>query len=94
MIGLYLTGFENMMSGSSNMMWGSGASLGSGGILFLLLAILAVVFWLLMLMDCLRMPDSKFPAKGKNDKVIWTMTILWLSLVGAILYWLMVKREQ
>jgi len=94
MIGLYLTGFENMMSGSSNMMWGSGASLGSGGILFLLLAILAVVFWLLMLMDCLRMPDSKFPAKGKNDKVIWTMTILWLSLIGAILYWLMVKREQ
>lgn len=96
MIGLFnLGGFDNMMGGSSTRMWNfDGASLGAGGLLFVLLAAAAIIFWLWMLMDCLKMPDSKFPAKGKNDKVIWTITILWLSLIGAILYWLMVKKEQ
>jgi len=93
MIGLYLGGFENMMGGSSDMMWGAGSSPAVGGA-FLIIAAAALLFYLLMLVDCLRMPDNKFPSKGKNDKVIWTITILWLSLVGAILYWLMVKRES
>ncbi len=84
-------GLFNMM-GFSNDMWGLWGMPALGGA-FLLLAAVAIVFWLWMLVDCLKMPDNKFPAKGKNDKVIWAITILWLSLIGAILYWLMVKKE-
>jgi len=94
MIGLFnLGGFEGMMGDPSEIMWGAGSSPAVGGI-FLVIAAAALLFYLSMLVDCLRMPDNKFPAKGKNDKLIWAITILWLSLIGAILYWLMVKKNS
>lgn len=58
------------------------------------LALLAAVFWLWMLVDCLQRPDKKFPAKGKNDKLIWVIVIVLTFIVGAILYYFLVKSRQ
>ena len=63
-----------------------------------LLAIAAVVFSIVMLIDCLKRPASKFAypltKNGEYDKLIWAAAIL-LSLsfycAGAIVYFFVVK---
>jgi hypothetical protein len=66
-----------------------------------LLAIVGVVFSIIMLIDCLKRPKSKFyhplTKDGEYDKLIWAAAIL-LSLsfyfVGAIAYFFVIKRGK
>jgi hypothetical protein len=67
--------------------------------LWSVLAVLGVIFSVIMLIDCLRRPASKFynplTHEGKYDKLIWAAAIaLSLSLycVGAIVYFFVIKR--
>ncbi len=65
------------------------------------LAILGVIFSVIMLIDCLKRPTSKFyqplTKEGEYDKLIWAAAIL-LSLgfyfVGAIVYFFVIKRAK
>jgi len=65
------------------------------------IAILGVVFTLIMLIDCLKRPASKFynplTKEGEYDKLIWAAAIL-LSLsfycVGAIAYYFVIKKAK
>jgi uncharacterized BrkB/YihY/UPF0761 family membrane protein len=65
------------------------------------LAIVGVIFSLVMLIDCLKRPASKFyhplTKEGEYDKLIWAAAIL-LSLsfyfLGAIAYFFVVKRAK
>jgi uncharacterized BrkB/YihY/UPF0761 family membrane protein len=65
------------------------------------LAILGVIFSVIMLIDCLKRPRSKFyqplTKEGEYDKLIWAAAIL-LSLsfyfVGAIVYFFVIKRGK
>jgi hypothetical protein len=65
------------------------------------LAVLGVIFSLIMLIDCLKRPTSKFnhplSHEGKYDKLIWAAAIA-LSLsfycVGAIAYFFVIKRAK
>jgi len=65
------------------------------------LAILGVIFSVIMLIDCLKRPRSKFyqplTKEGEYDKLIWAAAIL-LSLsfyfVGAIVYFFVIKRAK
>jgi formate-dependent nitrite reductase membrane component NrfD len=65
------------------------------------LAVLGVIFSLIMLIDCLKRPASKFhnplTNEGKYDKLIWAAGIA-LSLsfycVGAIVYFFVIKRAK
>ena len=65
------------------------------------LAVLGVVFSIIMLIDCLKRPASKFyhplTHEGKYDKLIWAGAIA-LSLsfycVGAIAYFFVIKRAK
>jgi len=60
------------------------------GSLFLsLIAIAGLIFWILMLIDCLQ---RKF--ENSTEKIIWVVVIIALSLLGAILYWAMVKNKK
>ena len=69
--------------------------------LWIVLAILGVIFSLIMLIDCLKRPASKFnnplTHEGKYDKLIWATAIA-LSLsfycVGAIAYFFVIKRAK
>jgi hypothetical protein len=65
------------------------------------LAILGVIFSVIMLIDCLKRPTSKFyqplTKEGEYDKLIWAAAIV-LSLsfyfVGAIVYFFVIKRAK
>lgn len=71
------------------------------GVLSALLVIAGVVFSIVMLIDCLKRPESKFYyplTKGAEyDRLIWAGAIL-LSLgcyfVGAIVYFFVVQRAK
>ncbi|MFK7911623.1 MAG: PLDc N-terminal domain-containing protein [Akkermansiaceae bacterium] len=44
-------------------------------------ALLSIVFWIWMLVDCI----SKEPEQG-NDKVVWVIVIALLGALGALIY--------
>ncbi len=52
-------------------------------------AIISLVFWVLMLIDCAK---RKF--KNDNDKVIWILIIVFLHWIGALVYYFAVKRQD
>lgn len=53
------------------------------------LVILAVLFWLWVLLDCVM----KEPSEG-NDKIVWTLLIVFLPWIGAILYYFVRRPER
>jgi len=82
------------------MCWPMGPVPGAG-ILVGLLAIAGAIFSLVMLIDCLKRPRSKFlnplTKDGEYDKLIWTAAIvasLWFYFLGAIIYFFVVKRAK
>jgi len=56
---------------------------------FLAIAILAFVFWILMLVDC-----AKRNFKNENDKIVWILVIVLAGIIGAIIYYFVVKRDD
>ena len=72
-----------------------------GNVLAGLLFIAGVVLSLVMLIDCLKRPASKFPTpltkKGEYDKLIWAGAIvasLWFYCIGAIVYFFVVMKAK
>lgn len=53
------------------------------------IAILATVFWIWMIVDCAR---RNF--KNDNDKILWILVIVLAGIIGAIIYYFVVKFEQ
>ncbi len=49
----------------------------------------AVIFWVLMLIDCATKPDKK--VKKYGGKIVWILIIVLLGLLGAIIYYFAVK---
>jgi hypothetical protein len=50
----------------------------------------ALLFWLftfalIPLLDLMSRPESFFP--GRHDKLVWGFFLLFMNLLGAILYW-------
>ena len=56
--------------------------------LFIPLGVLAMVFWISMLIDC----AVEEPSRG-NDKVVWIIIIVFTQLIGAAIY-LLVRRPK
>ena len=54
----------------------------------LVVVLVATVFWIWMLIDCL----TQEPSEG-NDKLIWTLVIIFTHGVGALIY-LLVRRPE
>jgi len=67
--------------------------LGIIGMIFGLLAtavsIIAFVFWILMLVDCIK---RKF--KDDIEKIVWILVIIFTNIVGALIYYFIVKRNK
>jgi len=53
------------------------------------LAVLATIFWMWVLIDCI----TKEPSEG-NDKVAWTIFIIFVPLFGALLYYFIRRPER
>ena len=55
----------------------------------LAITVLYFVFWIWMLIDCLKYE----PSEG-NDKVIWAIVIILLQALGALLYYIVRRPER
>jgi len=51
-------------------------------IIGLILFVLATIFWIRMLIDCV-----KNPALSDTQKIIWVLIILFSHLLGALIYY-------
>ena len=69
---------------------GTGGAIFAGGffIVFLTIFIAASVFWLWMLVDCL------ISNKDGTEKVIWVLVILFLHILGALLYFFLARGKR
>jgi len=56
---------------------------------FLLIAVIATIFWIWMLVDCVtREPDTG------STRLIWVIIIIFTSVLGAILYFVIRRPER
>jgi O-antigen/teichoic acid export membrane protein len=53
------------------------------------IATLALIFWLWVVVDCLR----KEPSEG-NEKVAWVLFILLVPVIGALVYYFIRRPER
>lgn len=91
-----LQGFSKILNlATANMQAASGAV---GITLFLILlifllsiglAIFLFVFWILMLIDCVKRDFKK-----ENDKIVWILIVALLHWLGATIYYFVVKRKS
>jgi hypothetical protein len=58
------------------------------GLFFLLLAIAAFIFWIWMLVDCIK--NTRL---GETEKVVWVLVIIFLHALGALIY-LLAGRDR
>lgn len=56
---------------------------------FAIFCIVVFLFWLWMLIDCAK---RDFPKP--NDKVVWILVIIFIQIVGATIYYFMIKRKR
>jgi len=89
-----------MFTGCRIPYWPMAPLLGAG-MLVVMLAIAGVIFSLVMIIDCLKRPASKFyhplTKQGQYDKLIWAVAIvlsLWFYFLGAIVYLFVVKTAK
>lgn len=61
--------------------------------IFALVMLGLLVLWVLMLIDCIKRPDDKFPNPSDNTKVIWIVLLVLFSYLAAIFYYFMVKKK-
>ena len=53
------------------------------------LAIFSFVFWILMIVDI-----AKRDFKKENDKIMWILIVIFTGIIGALIYYFVVKREK
>ena len=58
-------------------------------IAFAIVGILALIFWIFMIVDC-----AKRTFKNESDKVLWILVIVLAGFVGAVVYYFVVKKED
>ena len=57
-------------------------------VVLIIIPILISIFWILMLIDC---ATGEF--KNKNDKIVWILVIILLHIIGAAVYYFVVKKS-
>ncbi len=61
-------------------------------------AIVALVFWIMMIVDCVKREESQFPPGQEKNKTLWLIGLivglfLPFGIVIPILYFFMIKRK-
>ncbi|HLB70673.1 MAG TPA: PLDc N-terminal domain-containing protein [Candidatus Methanoperedens sp.] len=64
--------------------------------LFIILvpAAIMLIFWIWMLIDCLKRDDDYFAIGGKYAKLIWVVVIIFAHIIGAFLYFFLIKERS
>lgn len=58
-------------------------------LVLILVSILAMIFWIFMIVDA-----AKRTFKNENDKIVWILVIVLTGIVGALIYYFVVKRAD
>ncbi len=62
-----------------------------------IIALLSLIFWIWMIIDCLARDYREFgtliPSNKSADKLVWVLLILFLPIIGAIAYHISVRRR-
>lgn len=58
-------------------------------IMLVILGILGFIFWIFMIVDI-----AKRRFKPENDKVMWILIVIFTGIIGALIYYFMVKRKN
>lgn len=69
-------------------------NIGGFGVVPLIVVVIALAFWLWMLIDCLKRPDEKFAISGNYVKQVWVLVIFFTPPIGALLYYFAIKRKD
>lgn len=56
---------------------------------FVVIGILAFIFWIFMIVDVVQ---RKF--KNETDKIVWVLVVIFLHIIGALVYYFVIKREN
>ena len=62
------------------------AGLGASLIVLVIIAIAVTVFWILMLVDCIK--------RDFDQKTLWIILLILFGFLAAVLYYFMVKRKS
>lgn len=66
------------------------------GVLFFLAVfgvwVAALVYWIIMLVEVVRLPDLQFRAAG-TDKTVWVLIVVLAGIIGALI-WRFTKRRE
>lgn len=57
---------------------------------FAIFGLVPLVLWIIALIDALKVPDQTWETAGQN-KLLWVLVIVLLTLLGAILYWFIAR---
>lgn len=57
-------------------------------IIFLLFSLLFFIFWIWMLIDCIQ--NQRL---NSTEKIVWVLVIIFLNLLGAIIYCLVARKR-
>ncbi len=60
----------------------------------IIIAIVLFVLWLWMLIDCLKRRDEKFAIGGNYARLIWVLVIIFTGLIGALIYYFLIKKKD
>ena len=73
---------------------GGAAGLGVGfGLLLALMAVVAVgglAFWIVALVDCIRIPEPVYRVAG-DEKMTWVLVVALAGWIGGLIYWFSVR---
>jgi len=59
------------------------------GALIALIALLVFIFWIWMLIDCIRNPRL-----SSNERVLWVLVVFFLYGLGALIYYLVGRGKS
>lgn len=59
------------------------------GLIAVVISILAFIFWVLMIVDCVK---RNF--KESNEKIVWIIVLIFAGVLGALIYYFVVKRKR
>jgi len=59
-----------------------------------IISLIGMIFWILMLIDVIKRDEKQFPSKGKDQKLIWLLLIIFTSYIGSLIYYFMVYRKE
>ena len=57
-------------------------------LIIVILLVLGLIFWIAMIIDC-----AKRNFKKDAEKIVWILVLIFLGILGAVIYYFVVKRK-